>query len=59
MAPPTSIRLDDAELERVKMLAKLTERSQSFIIRRALRLGLATMEDQLEAAHGESQEGLD
>lgn len=41
---PTTIRLDELELERVKRLAKATRRRQSDLLRYALELGL----DQLE-----------
>jgi predicted DNA-binding protein len=43
---PTSVRLDEPELERIRRLAKQTRRKQSDLIRYALELGLAEIERQ-------------
>jgi predicted transcriptional regulator len=53
---PTSIRLEDAELERVKQLAAATRRKQSDLLRYALELGLERIERDVNRAN---QEGLD
>jgi predicted DNA-binding protein len=52
---PTSIRLEPAELERIKQLAADTRRKQSDLLRYALELGLERIEREVNRA----KEGLD
>ena len=55
MNVPTSIRLEPAELERVRQLAAATRRKQSDLLRYALELGLERIEREVNRA----KEGLD
>jgi predicted transcriptional regulator len=54
---PTSIRLEDADLERVKQLAAATRRKQSDLLRYALELGLEAIERETKV--NRATEGLD
>lgn len=49
MTSPTTVRLEEHELERIRRLAEHQRRTQSNVIRLALELGLQQLEDERAA----------
>lgn len=58
-AGPTSIRLEEDDVDRIHRLASRQGLGQATVIRIALRLGLAELEQLLRDQTRQNQEGLD